>query len=167
MHVFVTVGTTKFDALVQALDTEACMRALHERGATSVLMQIGHGEHTPRETWPSLPGLTVTFYRHNPQYKQDVAHADLIISHAGAGSIMDALSAQKQLLVVVNTLLMDNHQTDIAEAMAAQKYCVQTTVEDLPRTLETADFATLVAYPEPDEDAFPAVVDRVVFGHVL
>ncbi|KAJ0398503.1 hypothetical protein ATCC90586_003180 [Pythium insidiosum] len=162
MKVFVTVGTTKFDALIQTLDSEACMRALHARGATTVRMQIGHGEHVPSSSMAAVPGLKIEHYRHDPQYKRDVEQADLIISHAGAGSIMDALSARKKLLVVVNTALMDNHQTELAEAMAEQRYCVQTTCEGLLDALQHADFESLQSYPEPDEDAFPALIDQVV-----
>ncbi|CUS20713.1 LAQU0S01e12948g1_1 [Lachancea quebecensis] len=40
--------------------------------------------------------------------------ADLVISHAGTGSIVDALRLGKRLLVVANTSLMDNHQLQIA-----------------------------------------------------
>lgn len=156
---FVTVGTTKFEALVRAVDSDACLAALRTRGFTKVLMQIGHGEYTPRA---EAAGLSIDFYRHNPQYKQDVARADLIISHAGAGSVMDALSARKKLVVVVNTALMDNHQTELAEAMADGKYCVQTSPEGLQQVLETADLDALVPYPSPDEDAFPELVDRAM-----
>ncbi|GLD98996.1 hypothetical protein PINS_up007714 [Pythium insidiosum] len=164
MKVFVTVGTTKFDALIRALDTEACMQALRARGVTTVRMQIGHGEHVPSSAFATVPGIEINYYRHDPQYKRDVEQADLIISHAGAGSIMDALSARKKLLVVVNTLLMDNHQTELAEAMAEQRYCVQTTCDALLDALKHADFESLRPYPEPDEAAFPALIDAVVFG---
>ncbi|KAG3111637.1 hypothetical protein PI124_g6342 [Phytophthora idaei] len=159
MHAFVTVGTTKFDALVAALDTDACLSALVARGFTSLRMQIGHGEHLPRATFP---GLTLSFYRHDPQYKRDVAEADLIISHAGAGSIMDGLALKKKLVVVVNTALMDNHQAELAEAMADQKFCLQTTVQGLLSVLEAGDWDDLQPYPEPDEQAFPDLLDAVM-----
>jgi UDP-N-acetylglucosamine transferase subunit ALG13 len=64
----------------------------------------------------------------------------------------------------VNTALMDNHQTELAEAMAEQLYCHQTTVDELLPTLRTVDFNALEDYPHPDEHAFPSLVDRVVFG---
>ncbi|KAK1929926.1 UDP-N-acetylglucosamine transferase subunit ALG13 [Phytophthora citrophthora] len=159
MNAFVTVGTTKFDALVRALDTDACLSALTARGFTSLRMQIGHGEHQPRA---SFPGLELSFYRHDPKYKSDVARADLIISHAGAGSIMDSLALKKKLVVVVNTALMDNHQTELAEAMADQKYCLQTSVQGLQAVLETGNWENLQPYPLPDEDAFPDLVDAVM-----
>ncbi|TYZ65564.1 hypothetical protein PybrP1_004872 [[Pythium] brassicae (nom. inval.)] len=163
MSVFVTVGTTKFDALVRAVDSDECLAALAARGYSRVLLQIGHGEYTPlARRADAAPGVQVTHYRHSAQYKQDVAGADLVISHAGAGSIMDALALRKPLVVVVNTLLMDNHQAELADAMAEQHYCVSTTCDELAHTLRTAELSALRAYPAPDEFAFPQLVDRVL-----
>ncbi|KAI9915935.1 hypothetical protein PsorP6_007545 [Peronosclerospora sorghi] len=158
MHVFVTVGTTKFDALIAALDTDDCNRILVARGFTSVKMQIGHGEYIPRA---SFPGLDLSFYRHDPQYKSDIANADLVISHAGAGSIMDSLALQKKVIVVVNTALMDNHQIELAEAMANQNFCLQTSVQGLEKVLGNGNWNDLQPYPAPNEHAFPNLVDDV------
>lgn len=36
---------------------------------------------------------------------------------SGAGSIMESLDLGKQLIVVVNTALMDDHQQELAHAM--------------------------------------------------
>jgi beta-1,4-N-acetylglucosaminyltransferase len=106
--------------------------------------------------------MQIEYYRLNPHYKRDVAAADLVISHAGAGSIMDALSFKRKLLVVVNTLLMDNHQTELAEAMTEKNYCFQTTCKELVETIEKADFTKLKDYPEPDENAFPSVINGLM-----
>ena len=43
--------------------------------------------------------------------------ASFIISHAGAGSIMEGLSLEKRMLVVINADLMDNHQFELAHAL--------------------------------------------------
>ena len=42
----------------------------------------------------------------------------MVVSHAGAGSIFESVRARRRLLVVVNPELMDNHQVELAEAMA-------------------------------------------------
>lgn len=42
-------------------------------------------------------------------------HADLVVSHAGTGSILDSLRLNKPLIVVANRSLMDNHQQQTAE----------------------------------------------------
>ena len=39
-HVLVTVGSTKFDQLIRAVDTQAFADALHERGYDSLLVQV-------------------------------------------------------------------------------------------------------------------------------
>ena len=47
--VFVTVGTTLFDALVRAVDTEQVKRELSQRGYTHLLIQIGRGSYFPQK----------------------------------------------------------------------------------------------------------------------
>lgn len=44
--VLVTVGSTKFDQLIRAVDTQAFVAALHERGYNSLLVQV-HAAHFP------------------------------------------------------------------------------------------------------------------------
>lgn len=46
-HVFVTVGTTKFNSLIQAVDNPEVLSTLSCKGYTSLTAQIGHGEHIP------------------------------------------------------------------------------------------------------------------------
>lgn len=44
--------------------------------------------------WPCVQtGVSCQSYRFKPTLQQDMARADLVISHAGAGSIMEALGA--------------------------------------------------------------------------
>jgi len=43
----------------------------------------------------------------------------------------------KKLLLVINTALMNNHQAELAEAMADKKYCQQTSVQHAPERAET------------------------------
>lgn len=45
--VFVTVGTTSFDALVRAVDTEQVKQILYARGYTHLLIQMGRGTYNP------------------------------------------------------------------------------------------------------------------------
>eukprot|EP00975_Prorocentrum_lima_P019488 4104021-Prorocentrum_lima.AAC.1 len=69
--------------------------------------------------------------------------AELIVSHAGAGSIVEALRLRKKLVVVVNTALMDNHQLELAEALADRDHVVATTCENLAHDLAEADLEGL------------------------
>jgi hypothetical protein len=45
--VFVTVGTTCFDALVRAVDTQEVKDELLKRGYTHLIIQMGRGMDTP------------------------------------------------------------------------------------------------------------------------
>ena len=62
-------------------------------------------------------GIFCEYYRFKPSLKDDMEGASIIVSHGGAGSIMEALRLKKPLVVVVNEDLMDNHQTELAEAI--------------------------------------------------
>lgn len=123
MKCFVTVGTTEFDELIRAIDSEASKSALTARGFTCVICQIGRGSYKP-----SFPHFDYT-----PDIPSYINDADLVISHAGnlktgAGTIIETLRLHKPLIVVINSRLMDNHQADIAEELS-RKGCL-TIVED-------------------------------------
>lgn len=45
--VFVTVGTTCFDALVKVVDTQEVKEELSRRGYTELLIQMGRGSYIP------------------------------------------------------------------------------------------------------------------------
>ena len=49
-----------------------------------------------------------------------------VLLSAGSGSILEALSLGKRLVVVVNEELMGNHQTELADQMAALGVLVRT-----------------------------------------
>ena len=43
--------------------------------------------------------------------------ADLVISHAGAGTCLEVLRLEKPLVVIVNRSLLGNHQVGIGKSM--------------------------------------------------
>ena len=45
--VFVTVGTTCFDSLVRAVDTQEVKEELFKKGYTHLLIQMGRGSYIP------------------------------------------------------------------------------------------------------------------------
>ena len=88
--------------------------------------------------------------------------ADLIISHAGAGSVLEALEAQKLLLVVVNDSLMDNHQMELASKMRQLRHCFCATVDTLEGAIVMLDPGALVPFPSPTPGRFGAFVDQLM-----
>ncbi len=61
--------------------------------------------------------------------------ASLIISHAGAGCILEALSLRKPLVVVVNEGLMDNHQAQLAHELEREGHVLCATPDSLEAVL--------------------------------
>lgn len=83
--------------------------------------------------------------------------AALLISHAGAGSILEGMRLRALLLVVVNDALMHNHQTELADELQSRGHCYATTPAKLTTALEeiASAAAPLAPLPPADEQAFP------------
>ncbi|CAI7799863.1 unnamed protein product [Closterium sp. NIES-54] len=160
--VFVTVGTTRFDALVEAVDSRECRAALKQRGFTSVVVQRGRGTYKPAEGDPDSTGVAVTSFEFAPSMAPYIKQASLVISHAGSGSIFEALRASKPLVVVVNGALMDNHQRELAGALAARQHLVQAVPESLVATLREMNLDGLVPYPPPEAEKYAQAIDALL-----
>jgi beta-1,4-N-acetylglucosaminyltransferase len=81
--------------------------------------------------------------------------ADVIITHCGAGSILEVLHLRKKAIGVINTKLLDNHQVELADAMEEHKYMrIAREPWDLKRVLLQEDLDSLSVYPEPQPDLF-------------
>lgn len=59
--VFVTVGTTCFDALVKAVDTQEFKSELSARGYTQLLIQMGRGSYIPTKVFWTMVLLLFLF----------------------------------------------------------------------------------------------------------
>lgn len=57
----------------------------------------------------------------------------------GSGTILDALRISVPLIVVPNAELLDNHQVDLAEALAEQEYVVYGRLSNLAQALDDAE----------------------------
>lgn len=137
--VFVTVGTTKFDELISSVTNSCTLEALKHKGYSSMTIQLGNGSFIPK---PSEI-VEISSYKFKPDIGPDMSNSDLIISHGGAGSIMQALDHQKALLVVVNENLMDNHQYELAEKLYNEKHLYYTTCENITDCIKKSDFSSL------------------------
>ena len=88
------------------------------------------------------------------------AHSLIISLHPGAGTILETLRAGKPLIVVTNDALMDNHQLEIAGALADAGHLLIATPATLMDVLRDADLAALVAFPPPRLAPFRRLVDE-------
>jgi beta-1,4-N-acetylglucosaminyltransferase len=190
-NLFVTVGTTRFDKLVEAVTSKVALEWMKRQGFSSLTIQFGRGIKPPEISPSSI--IDIQTYDFRPSLIDDMEKADLIISHAGAGTVMEVLRMQifdynnnnnnnnndndndnnknkttttgttKKLIVVINTQLMDNHQTELATAMADRGHIF---VVDEPEKLQSIKTWTSFEgfVPTPHHEAgdpfdFPMLLD--------
>jgi beta-1,4-N-acetylglucosaminyltransferase len=145
----VTVGTTRFDALIDSVSKR--LNDLTSLGIHRIFIQHGHSP------WVPTPNVESTAFiaSLDPWIQQST----LILSHAGSGSILEALDAHKQLVVVPNPLLLDNHQLELATRLEQDQHLQCATVETWFECLERA-------IQEPQQGHWEAR-DSTVFPHWL
>jgi beta-1,4-N-acetylglucosaminyltransferase len=85
MRVLFTVGSTKFDALVEAAFSQPVLDALAQKGYSDVVVQCGNSQvdefsPTDRER------RNVDVWRFKPSLDEEYDAADLVIGHAGLRS---------------------------------------------------------------------------------
>ena len=191
-NLFVTVGTTRFDKLVEAVTSKVALEWMKRQGFSSLTIQYGRGIKPPEMISSSSSSsssiIDIQTYDFRPSLIDDMEKADLILSHAGAGTVMEVLRMKnfdynnndndndndnnnktttgttKKLIVVINTELMDNHQTELATAMADRGHIF---VVDEPEKLQSiktwTSFEGFVPTPHNNEGGdpfdFPMLLD--------
>jgi UDP-N-acetylglucosamine transferase subunit ALG13 len=135
-YIFVTVGSTDFDYLVQAADKVAL--GLNVKG----ILQIGHGQYEP---------VNLPFFRFakslDPYYEQ----ATLAIAHGGLATTMEVLKKGLPLVSVSNPDRYDNHQEDLLAAMAKEGYLIWCrNLDNLEQSIDKALSTSLRRYHPPE-----------------
>lgn len=66
---------------------------------------------------------------------RDVAYEGAIVSHAGSGSVLEAMRYGVPCVVVPNGELLGNHQTELAEVLDKLGYVVYGRMEELAEAI--------------------------------
>jgi hypothetical protein len=96
--IFVTIGTTDFDALTQTMDNLSL--DLPEK----VVVQIGKGKYIPEHC---------EYFRFAPSLDPYYERASLVVSHGGLGIITEVLERGLPLVAVEDPNQPDRHQRDL------------------------------------------------------
>ena len=141
-QVLVTVGSTKFDALMQAVDTTEFFALMKERGIQEIIVQKGRSSYDFQIREGAF-GVKLTIFDYKPFLKVLIREVALVISHAGAGTILEAMASRTPMVVVPNMLLMSNHQLQLAQALSEHKSLAFCTVDKLTECLAASGGAAL------------------------
>lgn len=69
-------------------------------------------------------------FPYSTELRSYMENADLVVSHAGTGTVIDVLRAHKPLIVVTNPKLMHDHQTEVADQLVRGNYCKKVNLDD-------------------------------------
>ncbi|NXI34524.1 ALG13 transferase, partial [Galbula dea] len=102
-------------------------------------------------------------FRFKESLAEDLGKADLVISHAGAGSCLEILEKGKPLIVVINEKLMNNHQLELAKRLHRGGHALWCNCSTLVETLQSMDLSTLKPFLPGQPEKFALFLDKV-FG---
>ncbi|KTW28170.1 hypothetical protein T552_02029 [Pneumocystis carinii B80] len=157
--VLVTVGSTRFDGLIMGIQQKSVQEALISQGYSKIIVQYGKSEEIFNE-WKPINGIEVSGFDYCNDMEKEFERSSLIISHAGSGSIIEALELKKQLIVVVNETLMDNHQKELTEVMRDEKYLISSTPENLLYAIKDLNKNKLKPFILSNESTFQKILDN-------
>ncbi|GAX18599.1 beta-1,4-N-acetylglucosaminyltransferase [Fistulifera solaris] len=158
--ILVTVGTTQFDDLVRCVTADQALQSVANLGYHRLVIQYGKGIRPT--TISTKYGIEMMCYDFKSSLREDMLQADLILSHAGAGTVMECLTLHRKLVAVINSKLMHNHQMELAVALQQRGhlYMVEKPPDLwVPEIWEAIDQFDPVAHPAGDEFAFPRLLD--------
>jgi beta-1,4-N-acetylglucosaminyltransferase len=138
INIFITVGTTEFDSLIKTVD-EAAMKLSH---CNIIAQRSSSSNYIPSNIEHFMFSENIDSY---------IESADLIVTHAGAGSVYSMLEIGKNLIVVPNLSRVDQHQLELANYVESHNFgkaC--TSLEELPLLLSTFKNRVFNKYEKDD-----------------
>lgn len=140
--IFVTVGTTRFDELIDTIFTDEILTLLQRVQCKLLKIQYGAGKSIDTDAIENAKrnhSINIECYDFKTNILSDINASDLVISHAGAGSCIEVLTSKKPLIVVVNENLMNNHQTELAQQLFIDGYLLYCSTQTMAKVLNDLD----------------------------
>lgn len=137
MKILVTLGTTRFDSLIKFIDENI------SDNDYEIIMQIADGVYKPKN---------FEYFTYIEDIKSYYENSDLIICHAGAGTIYQLLEMKKKLIIVPNLDRIDKHQSDISNFMNKNNYAL--TIENYNEIKNKIELSKNIKLDEFVKDPF-------------
>ncbi|KAJ5898920.1 UDP-N-acetylglucosamine transferase subunit alg13 [Penicillium taxi] len=185
---FVTVGASaSFKPLLRYVLSEPFFRQLVLSDFTHLIVQYGHDGESLWEQFlndnptdsETLHGLALGGFDFKPSlapYMELVTADDeqhrklgIVISHAGTGTILDALHFGLNMIIVPNNNLADNHQEELAMMLYRIGYACPVNIDDIHNLMyhwdkfcdqDPTDFEDAEGYYQPSAEADALMRER-------
>lgn len=107
--IFATVGTTRFDEMVEAMDKIA------PKFKEEVIIQIGNAAYIPQNC---------KYFTFDDDLLKYYKKADIVVAHGGAGITFEVLNLGKKLIAVENPHVLEGHQRDLLGKLSYDGYLI-------------------------------------------
>lgn len=120
--IFVPLGT-------QAMDFTRCLKMLdemiqHYSIKEEVIVQMGNSNY-------QSDNFTIIPFLPEEEFKQFIAEASVVISHAGSGALFNAIKNHKKIIAVARLKqyheMVDDHQTELTRKLSEEGYIIDGT----------------------------------------
>ena len=160
-QILITVGTTKFENLIKAIDTDNFYNMIIEHKFTKIIIQKGIGEYIPKNHEKYKDKINIQISTILNDFENIIKNSEIIISHGGAGIILECLKNKRKVIVCVNDTLMDNHQIELATTLDKEgyvHYCknVNNIISDIESILNSKK--EIKPYPEINYNAITNLI---------
>ena len=160
-QILITVGTTKFENLIKNIDKDEFYETIIKHNFKKLIIQKGTGEYIPKQYEKYTNKIDIQICTILNNFENIIKQSDLIISHAGAGILLESLKNKRNVIVCVNDTLMDNHQIELASSLHNEGYVHY--CKDLSKITEEtnqilSDPSKIKEYPEFNYDIIPNVI---------
>lgn len=108
MNIFITVGTTPFDKLISFCDESLDVKNNVVKAQVSNLAKY-------------IP-YNFESFAYTSEIKELYEWADVIISHAGSGTLFQLLEQTKKTIFVPNNIHKDKHQNDLCKFVMSNNF---------------------------------------------
>eukprot|EP00918_Siedleckia_nematoides_P009336 GHVU01020340.1.p1 GENE.GHVU01020340.1~~GHVU01020340.1.p1 ORF type:complete len:208 (+),score=25.09 GHVU01020340.1:252-875(+) len=187
LKIFVTVGSTRFDALVRVVCGKAFLRDAGCLGVDLITVQRGASPLPSPEDGDGLGRYErdceddaaaalaegrarIEVFEFDPTgADRYIQAADVIVCHAGAGTLLECLNYHKRVISVANAQLLDDHQRQLAQTLrvGGYIYAVESPDSLLPTLRECLSTScgggsSLRPFPDPDASRFHDVLAGLI-----
>ncbi len=134
--IFVTVGTTRFDELVEGIDKIA------PKLGEEVVIQLGNCKYMP------VNCNYISFVDDLFEYYEK---ATIVIAHGGAGITFEVLAVGKKLISIENPNVLERHQGDLLVKLSRERYLIWCKdIKEIEACIKQAKTMNMKKYNKPE-----------------
>ena len=127
----ITVGTTKFEKLTDLSFDENFHKKLLENGFNKLIIQIGNYRINNQNNFQTDLKIEIFNFISSSLFNKLIKKTDLIISHGGAGTIIQSILNGKKPIAIANEFVNENHQLELINELDKRGYIYKCKIEEI------------------------------------